>query len=113
MNRNDLRRVDLNLLIVFETLMHERSVTRAAEKLFLGQPAISAALSRLRGLIDDPLFVRTGRSMEPTARATEIFGLLSPALDCISPPVGRASAFDPATTTSVFRFCLSCDVAFA
>ncbi|MCQ9860515.1 LysR family transcriptional regulator [Pseudomonas aeruginosa] len=41
MNRNDLRRVDLNLLIVFETLMHERSVTRAAEKLFLGQPAIS------------------------------------------------------------------------
>lgn len=72
MNRNDLRRVDLNLLIVFETLMHERSVTRAAEKLFLGQPAISAALSRLRGLFDDPLFVRTGRSMEPTARATEI-----------------------------------------
>ncbi|RMT58045.1 LysR family transcriptional regulator, partial [Pseudomonas syringae pv. theae] len=53
MNRNDLRRVDLNLLIVFETLMHERSVTRAAEKLFLGQPAISAALSRLRGLFDD------------------------------------------------------------
>ncbi|MCF5800047.1 LysR family transcriptional regulator, partial [Pseudomonas sp. PA-1-5A] len=50
MNRNDLRRVDLNLLIVFETLMHERSVTRAAEKLFLGQPAISAALSRLFGL---------------------------------------------------------------
>ena len=56
MNRNDLRRVDLNLLIVFETLMHERSVTRAAEKLFLGQPAISAALSRLRNLFDDPLF---------------------------------------------------------
>ncbi|MBD3814522.1 MAG: LysR family transcriptional regulator, partial [Betaproteobacteria bacterium] len=48
MNRNDLRRLDLNLLIVFETLMHERSVTRAAEKLFLGQPAISAALARLR-----------------------------------------------------------------
>lgn len=53
MNRNDLRRVDLNLLIVFETLMHERSVTRAAEKLFLGQPAISATLSRLRTLFDD------------------------------------------------------------
>lgn len=76
MNRNDLRRVDLNLLIVFETLMHERSVTRAAEKLFLGQPAISAALSRLRSLFDDPLFVRTGRSMEPSARAVEIFALL-------------------------------------
>ncbi|MFW0754248.1 LysR substrate-binding domain-containing protein [Pseudomonas sp. H11T01] len=113
MNRNDLRRVDLNLLIVFETLMHERSVTRAAEKLFLGQPAISAALSRLRGLFDDPLFVRTGRSMEPSARAVEIFALLSPALDSISTAVSRASEFDPATSTAVFRIGLSDDVEFA
>ena len=112
MNRNDLRRVDLNLLIVFETLMHERSVTRAAEKLFLGQPAISAALSRLRSLFDDPLFVRTGRSMEPTARASEIFALLSPALDSISTAVSRASEFDPATSTAVFRIGLSDDVEF-
>lgn len=113
MNRNDLRRLDLNLLIVFETLMHERSVTRAAEKLFLGQPAISAALSRLRNLFDDPLFVRTGRSMEPTARAQEIFALLSPALDSISTAVSRAAAFDPATSTAVFRIGLSDDVEFA
>jgi LysR family transcriptional activator of mexEF-oprN operon len=113
MNRNDLRRVDLNLLIVFETLMHERSVTRAAEKLFLGQPAISAALSRLRSLFDDPLFIRTGRSMEPSARASEIFALLSPALDSISTAVSRASEFDPATSTAVFRIGLSDDVEFA
>ena len=113
MNRNDLRRVDLNLLIVFETLMHERSVTRAAEKLFLGQPAISAALSRLRSLFDDPLFVRTGRSMEPSARAVEIFALLSPALDSISTAVSRAAEFDPATSTAVFRIGLSDDVEFA
>ncbi|MDG9885344.1 MULTISPECIES: LysR family transcriptional regulator [Pseudomonas] len=113
MNRNDLRRVDLNLLIVFETLMHERSVTRAAEKLFLGQPAISAALSRLRTLFDDPLFVRTGRSMEPSARAQEIFALLSPALDSISTAVSRAADFDPATSTSVFRIGLSDDAEFA
>ena len=113
MNRNDLRRVDLNLLIVFETLMHERSVTRAAEKLFLGQPAISAALSRLRGLFDDPLFVRTGRSMEPTARAEEIFALLVPALDSISTAVSRAADFDPATSKAVFRIGLSDDVEFA
>ncbi|WP_271412098.1 LysR substrate-binding domain-containing protein [Pseudomonas sp. Q1-7] len=113
MNRNDLRRVDLNLLIVFETLMHERSVTRAAEKLFLGQPAISAALARLRTLFDDPLFVRTGRSMEPSARAMEIFALLSPALDSISTAVSRAADFDPATSTAVFRIGLSDDVEFA
>ncbi|KFX68897.1 LysR family transcriptional regulator [Pseudomonas taeanensis MS-3] len=112
MNRNDLRRVDLNLLIVFETLMHERSVTRAAEKLFLGQPAISAALSRLRSLFDDPLFVRTGRSMEPTARAQEIFALLTPALDSISTAVSRAADFNPATSNAVFRIGLSDDVEF-
>ncbi|CAD5110278.1 LysR family transcriptional regulator [Zestomonas carbonaria] len=113
MNRNDLRRVDLNLLIVFETLMHERSVTRAAEKLFLGQPAISAALARLRTLFDDPLFVRTGRSMEPSARAQEIFALLSPALDSISTAISRAADFDPATSNAVFRIGLSDDVEFA
>ena len=112
MNRNDLRRVDLNLLIVFETLMHERSVTRAAEKLFLGQPAISAALARLRSLFDDPLFVRTGRSMEPTARAMEIAALLSPALDSISTAVSRAADFNPATSNAVFRIGLSDDVEF-
>lgn len=112
MNRNDLRRVDLNLLVVFETLMHERSVTRAAEKLFLGQPAISAALARLRSLFDDPLFVRTGRSMEPTARALEIAGLLSPALDSISTAVSRAAEFNPATSTAVFRIGLSDDIEF-
>ncbi|MHB8822570.1 MAG: LysR family transcriptional regulator, partial [Pseudomonadaceae bacterium] len=113
MNRNDLRRVDLNLLVVFETLMHERSVTRAAEKLFLGQPAISAALARLRTLFDDPLFVRTGRSMEPTARAQEIARLLSPALDSISTAVSRASSFDPATSSQVFRIGLTDEVEFA
>lgn len=112
MNRNDLRRVDFNLLIVFETLMHERSVTRAAEKLFLGQPAISASLVRLRALFDDPLFVRTGRSMEPTARALEIFAHLSPALDSISTAISRATEFDPATAEVVFRIGLSDDVEF-
>lgn len=112
MNRNDLRRLDLNLLIVFETLMHERSVTRAAEKLFLGQPAISAALARLRTLFDDPC------SCVPVAawnrhRAQEIFALLSPALDSISTAVSRAADFDPATSKAVFRIGLSDDVEFA
>ncbi|GGL99896.1 LysR family transcriptional regulator [Pseudomonas asuensis] len=113
MNRNDLRRVDLNLLIVFETLMRERSVTRAAEKLFLGQPAISAALARLRSLFDDPLLVRTGRTMEPTPRAMEIFSLLSPALDSISSAMSRAQNFEPASADRVFRIGLSDDVEFA
>ena len=69
MNRNDLRRVDMNLLVIFETLMFEKNLTRAGEKLFLGQPAVSAALARLRDLFDDPLLVRNGRVLEPTPRA--------------------------------------------
>ncbi len=64
MNRNDLRRVDLNLLVIFEALMFERNLTRVAEKLFIGQPAVSAALGRLRDLFDDQLLLRNGRAME-------------------------------------------------
>lgn len=112
MNRSDLRRVDFNLLVVFETLMHERSVTRTAEKLFLGQPAISAALSRLRLLFGDPLFIRTGRTMEPTTRAIEIFSHLQPALDAISEALSTTSDFDPASSVTVFRIGLSDDVEF-
>ncbi|WP_048306702.1 LysR family transcriptional regulator [Halomonas sp. PR-M31] len=112
MNRSDLRRIDFNLLVVFETLMQERSVTRTAERLFLGQPAISAALSRLRQLFDDSLFIRTGRTMEPTARALEIFHLLQPALDSIADALSSANEFDPATSASVFRIGLSDDVEF-
>ncbi|OHV08801.1 LysR substrate-binding domain-containing protein [Kushneria phosphatilytica] len=113
MNRSDLRRVDFNLLIVFETLMQERSVSRAAERLFLGQPATSAALARLRTLFDDPLFVRTGRTMEPTTRAQEIFESLQPALDAISGVLSNTRDFDPATSEAVFRIGLSDDVEFA
>jgi LysR family transcriptional activator of mexEF-oprN operon len=112
MNRNDLRRADINLLIVFETLMHERNVTRTAEKLFLGQPAISAALNRLRALFDDPLFIRTGRYMEPTTRADEILAQLSPALDAMSSALSRSSGFNPGTSQATFRIGLSDDVEY-
>lgn len=110
MNRTEMRRVDLNVLIVFETLMHERNLTRAAEKLFLGQPAISAALRRLREYFNDPLFVRTGRTMEPTKRALEIIEQLRPALDVMSNALSHAKEFDPATSDLVFRVGLSDDV---
>ncbi|CAN7553808.1 LysR family transcriptional regulator [Aquipseudomonas alcaligenes] len=110
MNRSEMRRVDLNMLIVFETLMHERNLTRTAEKLFLGQPAISAALSRLRDYFNDPLFVRSGRAMEPTTRAVEILQQLRPALDAMSNALSHAHEFDPATSNLVFRIGLSDDV---
>ena len=112
MNRNDLRRVDLNLLVIFETLMFEKNLTRAAEKLFLGQPAVSAALARLRDLFDDPLLVRNGRGFEPTARALAILRELQPAMDTISGAVSRAREFNPATNRDTFRIGLSDDAEF-
>lgn len=113
MNRNDLRRVDLNLLVVFEMLMHEQHVTRAADKLFVGQSTISTALNRLRSVFSDPLFIRTGRRMEPTTRACEIFSYLSPALDGISTALSRSNPFEPSTSEAVFRIGMSDDVEFA
>ncbi|WP_417692335.1 LysR substrate-binding domain-containing protein [Pseudomonas sp.] len=113
MNRNDLRRADINLLVVFETMMHERNVTRVSEKLFLGQPTISNALARLRLMFDDPLFIRSGRLMEPTSRAREIFSNLSPALDGIAAALSRCQAFEPATSEATFHIGLCDDVEYA
>ncbi|WP_016774177.1 LysR family transcriptional regulator [Pseudomonas sp. R62] len=113
MNRNDLRRADINLLVVFESMMHERNVTRVGEKLFLGQPTISSALGRLRLMFNDPLFIRSGRVMEPTSRAEEIFSNLAPALDGIAAALGRCQAFDPFTSDATFHMGLSDDVEYA
>ncbi|MGZ0784079.1 LysR substrate-binding domain-containing protein [Pseudomonas saponiphila] len=112
MNRNELRKADINLMVVFETLMLERNVTRAAEKLFLGQPTISSALNRLRALFNDPLFIRVGHRMEPTARANEIIVHLSPALDAMSTALSLTRDFDPASSTMTFRIGLSDDVEY-
>ncbi|MBD1550199.1 LysR substrate-binding domain-containing protein [Pseudomonas typographi] len=112
MNRNELRKADINLMVVFETLMQERNVTRVAEKLFLGQPTVSAALNRLRTLFNDPLFVRVGHRMEPTARAEEIIKHLSPALDAMSVALSLSQDFSPLESTMTFRLGLSDDVEF-
>ena len=112
MNRNDLRRVDMNLLVLFEALMIERNLTRVGEKLFITQSTVSAALARLRELFDDPLLIRSGRAMEPTPRAMQIFAELGPAMDVISSAISRAREFDPANSCNVFRLGLSDDAEF-
>ena len=70
----DIRQVDLNLLVAFHAMSEHRSVTRAAEAIGLSQPAMSAAVSRLRLLFNDALFVKTGAGMQPTPRAAELDG---------------------------------------
>lgn len=113
MNRNDLRHADINLLVVFETMMRERNVTRAGERLFLCQTTVSSALNRLRTMFDDPLFIRSGRAMEPTARAEEIHVRLGPALEGIALALSCAREFDPRTSEETFHVGLCDEVEYA
>lgn len=99
----NLRSVDLNLLVVFDALIAERNVTRAAVRKGLSQPAVSKALGRLRDLFDDPLFVRRDRAMEPTARALELAGPIHGALADISRTLTLPAAFDPATVRATVK----------
>jgi len=73
----DLNRVDLNLLVAFEALMSERSVTGAAERLAIGQAAMSSTLGRIRKLFNDPILVRQGRAMITTPLANAIADTVS------------------------------------
>ncbi|WP_017651882.1 LysR family transcriptional regulator [Fortiea contorta] len=98
----DLSGVDLNLLVAFEVLFEERSVTVAAQRLYLGQPAMSATLGRLRTLFEDELFIRIGREMQPTAKALEIAPSISAALKQIRQMLESSQNFDPATAKNTF-----------
>src|SRR5713101_2896395 len=98
----DIRAVDLNLLKAFDALMNERAVTRAAGRIGLSQPAMSHALSRLRNLFADDLFVRTPTSMEPTARAREIAPLVSAAIENIEAALNLGVGFEPAKSVAIF-----------
>jgi LysR family transcriptional activator of mexEF-oprN operon len=104
---NDFRHFDLNLLLTFRALFEERSVTRAAQRLFLGQPAVSGALKRLREAFGDELFVRTSRGIAPTARALELARQIEPFLQTLHQVLTQPPVFDPASAQRVFRIGLS------
>jgi LysR family transcriptional activator of mexEF-oprN operon len=103
MNEIDLRRFDLNLLIVFEVLMMERSVTRAAERLGRTQSAVSHSLSRLRGELGDPLLIKGGVRMQPTAFALDLIEQTRPMLRGIQRVLSPRYVFDPQSSNRVFR----------
>ena len=98
----DIRAVDLNLLKAFDALTTERAVTRAGDRIGLSQPAMSHALSRLRDLFADDLFVRTPTGMEPTARAREIAPLVAAAIQHIEAALNLGIGFDPAKSGGIF-----------
>lgn len=92
----DLRRYDLNLLVVLEVLLDEGSVTAAARRLNLSQSAVSAALERLRAMFSDPLLVRVGNRMQATPLARQLQGPLKTALASVSLALALPQRFEPA-----------------
>jgi DNA-binding transcriptional LysR family regulator len=105
----DFQGTDLNLLVSLDVLIEEANVTRAAVRLNVSQPALSAQLARLRDLFHDPLLVpsATGRGMIPTARALQLRGPLHIALKDLETVVKRPPAFDPLTAERVFAIAAS------
>ena len=103
----NLRSVDLNLLVALDAFLAEGSVTRAAGRLGLSQPAASNTLKRLRELFDDELLVRSATGMSPTERALELQRELIPILRAISRVFETSLRFEPATATRQFRLRMS------
>jgi len=99
--------VNLNLLLAFEALLEERSVSRAAARIGLSQPAMSNALSRLREVFADRLFVRTKRGMMATPRALELAGPVRAGLAQLRAALAERTPFDPAASTRSFRIAMS------
>jgi DNA-binding transcriptional LysR family regulator len=98
----NLAAIDLNLLIAFEALLEQHSVTKAAEQLQIGQPAMSAALSRLRILFEDELFVRLGRQMQPTLKAQAIAPGILAALQQIRQAITVSQTFEAKSSDRTF-----------
>jgi DNA-binding transcriptional LysR family regulator len=99
----NLRSIDLNLLLVFEALMDERHVTRAAARVGLSQPAMSNALARLRQTFDDPLFVRASDGMTPTPLAQSLSAPVRTALAQLRAALEEKPAFDPSESKRTFH----------
>ena len=102
-----LNRFDLNLLIALDALLREKNVTRAAERVFVSQPAMSAALHKLREYFNDPLLVRVGRELELTPRATSLVEPVREALIRIQVMLGTQPTFDPRTARREFTVIMS------
>lgn len=106
MNGVHLGGIDLNLLVAFDALLAERSVTRAARRIGLTQPAMSHALGRLRDLLDDPILVRSGSGMMATARAEALEEPIRRALREIDDALRTGPTFDPKTSTRTFTLAI-------
>ncbi len=109
-----LRNVDLNLLTVFDVVMQMQNVTRAAQVLGMSQPAVSNAVSRLKSMFNDELFVRYGRGIQPTSRAKQLFGPVRQALQLVHNELPGAG-FEPKQSERSFNLsiCSPLDIRLA
>jgi len=99
--------LDLNLLVIFEALMETRSVTRAAERVGMTQPAASAALRRLRDYFGDDILVAVGKRMHPTPFAEMLLPEIQQSLQGVERAIATPANFDPATSSRRFRISTS------
>ncbi|WP_322005563.1 LysR family transcriptional regulator [Paraburkholderia tropica] len=102
-----LTKIDLNLFIVFEAVYRTRNLTRAAELLFITQPAVSNALARMRKTFSDQLFVSTSAGMMPTPVSENIIGRVREALQLLDSSTHAGEQFDPATSQRTFRLSMN------
>ncbi|TKC92589.1 LysR family transcriptional regulator [Trinickia terrae] len=102
-----IRDLDLNLLVVFDALLRERSVTRAAEEIGLSQGAMSHALNRLRTFFEDPLFVKTPGGMAPTPKAELLGATVIDVIATLRQNVVSQARFDPSTARRTFVLCMT------
>jgi DNA-binding transcriptional LysR family regulator len=98
---------DLNLIAVFDALIRERNVTRAADQLGMSQSAISHALRRMRTFFDDPLFIKTAEGMQPTPRALELSKSVLAVMGKIRTDLLTHAGFDPAKIKRRFSLCMT------
>lgn len=103
MDEIELRRIDLNLLVVLDVLLREHSVTRTARRLHLTPSAVSHALKRLREMFDDDLLIRDGRRMRPTVRAAGLAETLPRVLQQLTRALAGPAPFDPEVSHRTFR----------
>ncbi len=100
---NSLGRIDLNLFVVLEAIFTEGNITQASKSLNLTQPAVSHALARLRQLLNDPLFVREGHKMVPTALTRQLIGPVKAGLREMTGVLSQLDDFEPRTSRRHFR----------
>jgi DNA-binding transcriptional LysR family regulator len=108
----NLRQFDLNLLVALDVLLTERNVTRAGERLFLSQPAMSGILARLRHAFQDELLVRVGRNLEPTAFAAELAGPVHECVQQLEDLLNQRRSFAPESASWSFQIAASDYVVF-